>query len=216
MFPLCFFGEQRDTLQVMFPIITSTDMSPGFALLLARWFWWLLALIWLVMAFAIKKAKRTETPLERLLHIVPLLLGFWLIFGQVRAFPSLHYPLLPAGSILWWTGLLITAMGIAISVWARLSLGANWSGIVTVKAGHELIRKGLYRLIRHPIYTGILLGAIGTGLIQSQLRDLLGFLILYITFYFKAKREESFLQQEFGTSFTEHQQNTGMFWPKFS
>jgi protein-S-isoprenylcysteine O-methyltransferase Ste14 len=216
MFLLCFFGKQRDTLQVMFPIIASTDMSPDFALLLARCFWWLLALIWLVMAFAIKKAKRTETPLERLLHIVPLLFGFWLIFGQIRTFRFLHYPLLPAGSILRWTGLLITAVGIAISVWARLSLGANWSGIVTVKAGHELIRKGLYRLIRHPIYTGILLGAIGTGLIQSQLRDLLGFLILYITFYFKAKREESFLQQEFGSSFTEHQQTTGMFWPKFS
>ncbi len=88
--------------------------------------------------------------------------------------------------------------------------------MVTLKDDHELIRKGLYRRIRHPIYTGILLGAIGTGMIRGQLRDLLCFVILYVTFYFKARREESFLLQEFGHSFAEHQSHTGMFWPKLS
>jgi protein-S-isoprenylcysteine O-methyltransferase Ste14 len=215
MFLLCFFGKQRDTLQEMFPIIASADMSPDFACS------WLAASGGCLHSDLARHGLRHQEPsaLKLPRTLVAHHAAAFRFLANIRPGPGISLPPLPsssAGSILWWTGLLITAMGIAISVWARLSLGANWSGIVTVKAGHELIRRGLYRLIRHPIYTGILLGAIGTGLIQSQLRDLLGFLILYITFYFKAKREESFLQQEFGSSFTEHQQTTGMFWPKFS
>ena len=200
----------------MFASLFSQEMSPDFAMLLAKWLWCLLSIVWLVMAFTTKKAKHTETLLERLLHVAPLLLAFWLLFGRSKLFPWLYDPLLPGHPFLWWMGILITALGVAISIWARLSLGSNWSGMVTLKADHELIRKGLYRFIRHPIYTGILIAFLGTGLIRSQWRDLLSFLILYATFYFKARREESFLQREFGSSFTEHQRRTGMFWPKLS
>ena len=192
------------------------ELSPALAMQLARGLWWILALVWIAMAFASKRVKRRETPFERVLHLAPLFIAFWFLFGRIQPFPWLFLPLLPSQPALWWLGVIITALGMAISIWARLSLGANWSGMVTLKDDHELIRKGLYRRIRHPIYTGILIGVIGTGLIHSQFRGLLCFLILYITFYFKAKREESFLHQEFGPSFIEHQRHTGMFWPKLS
>jgi protein-S-isoprenylcysteine O-methyltransferase Ste14 len=198
----------------MFLSLLSAGMSPILAMTVAKWLWSLLAIVWLVLAFANKSAKRTETLLERVLHIAPLLIAFWFLFGPVQPFSWLYAALLPSRPFLWWGGVLITALGMAISIWARLSLGTNWSGMVTLKDDHELIRKGLYRNIRHPIYTGILLGVAGTGLIHSQLRDLLCFLILYITFYFKARREESFLFHEFGPGFTKHQRDTGMFWPK--
>jgi protein-S-isoprenylcysteine O-methyltransferase Ste14 len=192
-----------------------SEISPAHAMHLAGYLWCILGLVWLAMAITTKKAKRRETPFELVLHVAPLFLAFWLLFGRVQLFPWLLQPLLPGLPILWWTGLFLTALGLAISIWARLSLGSNWSGTVTLKDDHELIRKGLYRRIRHPIYTGLLVAVIGTGLIHSQLRDLLGFLLLYFTFYFKAKREESFLHHEFGPSFTDHQRHTGMFWPKF-
>jgi len=48
--------------------------------------------------------------------------------------------------------------GLTFSIWARRRLGRNWSGTVTLKKNHELIRTGLYRWVRHPIYTGLLIG----------------------------------------------------------
>ncbi len=190
------------------------NLTPDLAMHYAKWLWMFLAAVWLVLAFTSKHTKRSETALERLRHLAPLAIGFWFLFGQTDSFPWLRLRLVPNLADFWLAGLLLTAVGITISVWARLSLGSNWSGTVTLKDNHELIRNGLYSRIRHPIYTGILLGVLGTGMIHGQLRDLLGFLLLYVSFYFKAKREESFLEHEFGPSFAEHQGHTGMFLPK--
>lgn len=85
-----------------------------------------------------------------------------------------------------------------------------------LKQGHELIRTGPYRTIRHPIYTGILLALLGTAISFGEIRALLGVAIAWASFYIKARREELFLSQEFGPSFAEHQQSTGMFLPRFS
>jgi protein-S-isoprenylcysteine O-methyltransferase Ste14 len=192
------------------------EMTPDLAMQLAKWCWMVLAVVWLVMAFAIKRAKRRESITERLQYTGLLAIGFWLLFGQARNFDWLHFRLLPNIPVIWWCGLLLTGIGVAIAIWARLSLGSNWSGTVTLKENHELIRKGLYSYIRHPIYTGILLGVIGSGMIHGEVRDLLGFLILFVSLFIKAKREESFLFEEFGPNFTEHQRHTGMFLPKLT
>jgi protein-S-isoprenylcysteine O-methyltransferase Ste14 len=179
----------------------------------AGWLWTVLMGVWLVMWFGIKKAKRRETSRERLQHLIPLLIGSWLLFG--RNWGGLNSRLVPDVPAAWWLGLVLTAVGVGISIWARVSLGANWSGVVTLKDDHELIRKGIYRWIRHPIYTGILLAMIGTAMIKGHLRGWVGFLIVLAAFYFKARREESFLRQEFGDGFEEHAKHTGMFLPKF-
>ena len=184
------------------------------ALQMAVVLWYVLALVWLVMWFGMKRAKRSETAWERVQHVVPVLVAFWLLFE--RHWPLLELRLLPETPGVLWAGVLMTALGVGIGVWARLSLGTNWSGMVTLKKDHELIRTGLYKRIRHPIYTGILVGFLGTELIKGQVRGLLGFLILWLSFYFKARREEIFLRQEFGEGFEEHARHTGMFLPKLT
>jgi protein-S-isoprenylcysteine O-methyltransferase Ste14 len=146
--------------------------------------------------------------------------------------PEAHYGWLgarfvPAQPAVEWIGVLLTAAGVAVAFWARWHLGANWSGVVTLKEGHELIRSGPYRAIRHPIYTGILLGLLGTAIAMGEARGLLavaiamgearGLLavaIAWLSFYVKARREESFLTQEFGEKFEAHAKQTGMFLPK--
>lgn len=176
--------------------------------------WLALAAVWLVMWFGMKRAKRIETPGEMLQHALPAMLGFWLLFENGWKWLNEKFP--PASTTVWLTGLLLTVVGIGISIWARLTLGANWSGVVTLKKDHELIRSGLYRWIRHPIYTGILLAVIGTALARGHLRGWLGFAVLGGNFFFKARREEQFLRQEFGAGFDEHVRQTGMFLPKFT
>ncbi len=176
--------------------------------------WYALSLVWLVMWFGMKRAKRSETPWERVQHVVPVLLSFWLLFETQWSMLGIRF--FPESPLLLCAGVVVTALGVGIGVAARLSLGTNWSGMVTLKKDHELIRTGLYRWIRHPIYTGILLAFLGTELIKGHARGLLGFLILWLSFYFKARREENFLRQEFGEGFEEHVRHTGMFLPKLT
>jgi protein-S-isoprenylcysteine O-methyltransferase Ste14 len=176
--------------------------------------WTLLALVWLVMLFGMKKAKRLEGWGERAQHELLVVLGFWLLFSDYWNWGWLSLRLLPSVPQVWTTGLTLTAVGIGISIWARLSLGSNWSGMVTLKKDHQLVSSGLYRRIRHPIYTGILLAMFGTAMIDGRLRGWLGMALTLTAFYFKARREERFLREEFGPSFDEHSRRTGMFLPK--
>jgi protein-S-isoprenylcysteine O-methyltransferase Ste14 len=179
---------------------------------LAGWLWSSLLVVWVVLWFGMKKAKKLESPREMAQHAIPVMLGFWLLFGS--RWKGLRVRLLPEIPAVWMTGLVLTAAGVIISMWARLTLGANWSGVVTLKKGHELIRKGLYRWIRHPIYSGILVAMMGTAMIKGHLGGWIGFAIVWAAFYFKARREEGLLRQEFGAVFEEHARRTGMFLPK--
>jgi protein-S-isoprenylcysteine O-methyltransferase Ste14 len=186
------------------------------ASIIASGCWMLLLFVWIVMGVKMKKVKQRESPWEFLQHAALAFLGFWLIFENTSRWAPLRQTFLPETPAVWGAGLSLTVLGVGIAIWARLSLGGNWSSAVTLKDAHELIRKGLYRWIRHPIYTGILLAAFGTALIKGQLHAWLGFAVLLGQFYFKARREERFLRQEFGPGFDEHARSTGMFLPKFT
>jgi len=176
--------------------------------------WQLLLIVWLLLWFGMKRAKKREAWTERLQHTVLVLLGFWLLFGGLRHWAWLNDQFLASAARVWLVGLVLTAAGIGISIWARLSLGSNWSGTVTLKKDHQLVRQGLYHWIRHPIYTGILLAMLGTAVILGEVRGLVGLALVLIAFYFKARREECFLRQEFGADFEDHASHTGMFLPK--
>ncbi len=177
--------------------------------------WFLFGLYWIVSAFKLKKTKKRESWGHRFRYVLPLLVAFYLLR------PSAHYGWLgarfvPVSDGWGWVGVALTAAGVAIAIWARWHLGTNWSGVVTLKEGHELIRSGPYRNIRHPIYTGILLAFLGTAVGLGEVRGLLAVGIAWLSFYTKARREESFLTQEFGDGFAEHRRHTGMFLPRFS
>jgi protein-S-isoprenylcysteine O-methyltransferase Ste14 len=178
--------------------------------------WILFGLFWLVSALKLKKTKKRETWLERLRYMLPLVVAFWFLSRPEAHYGWLGVRFVPNGSVAEWTGVLLTGAGVAIAIWARWHLGANWSGVVTLKEGHELIRTGPYRAIRHPIYTGILLALLGSAVAIGEVRGLIAVAIAWLSFYLKARREESFLAQEFGPRFTEHLQRTGMFLPRLS
>ena len=178
--------------------------------------WAVWALWWLAMAFFSKSTKRRESVAQRIEHVVPAILGFTLIFREGFGGTWLARPIWPANPVLLVFCLVATILGLLFAVWARMVLGSNWSGTVTIKTNHQLIRRGPYRWIRHPIYTGMLLALLATAMIQGLLSGMIGFAFAFLALYRKARREESFLSQEFGEGFIEHRQHTGMFLPRFT
>jgi len=198
----------------VFPIIGIAIPSTADAFQISSKIWFVWCIVWLLMAAWSKPSKRREFPWQRLEHVIPLVIGFLLIYNHRFAWNFLADRIIPQNDAITIIGLLLTLGGLVFAVWARVALGANWSGTVTIKSGHNLIRRGPYRWIRHPIYTGILLSFLGTILLQGEVRAFLGFVFVLLALYRKAKREERFLSEEFGENFAEHAKHTGMFLPR--
>jgi protein-S-isoprenylcysteine O-methyltransferase Ste14 len=132
------------------------NLSSQQAFHIANQAWMIWAIWWLAMAFFSKSTKRRESVIQRIEHLVPAFLGFLLIFRRDFAGAWLVRPVFSANSLLLLICVVATILGLLFAVWARLTLGSNWSGTVTIKTNHQLIRRGPYRWIRHPIYTGML------------------------------------------------------------
>lgn len=196
------------------PVRQMLTTAQAFQLSSKIWFVW--CILWLLMAAWSKPAKRTEFPWQRLEHVIPIVIGFMFIYNGHFAWSFLADHIVPQNESVSIAGLLLTAGGLVFAVWARIALGANWSGTVTIKTDHNLIRRGPYKWIRHPIYTGLLISVVGTVLLQGEVRSFFGFAIILFALYRKARREERFLSEEFGESFAEHSKHTGMFLPRFS
>jgi len=166
---------------------------------IAMWIGWLI--YWCVAARDVKNTVRTESLSSRLLHIVPLILAVLLLVAQKVPVALLRERFLPLAEWPFWLGLLITAAGMLLSVWARLHLGRNWSGLVTIKEGHELITSGPYALVRHPIYTGLLMAFLGTAVAIGDWRGLLALAMATVALWRKLRFEERWMRQEFGDAY---------------
>ncbi len=185
---------------------------PTFALAVCCWV--VLWIYWLVSAANQKSVKKRETGSERMGQILPMAVSYLLLFEPLMGFGWLGLRFVAKRQDLELFGLLVTAIGIAFAIWARAHLGANWSAAVSIRAGHELIRTGPYRRIRHPIYTGMILAAVGTALVVGQMRAVVAVAICLTAFYLKSSKEERWLAQEFGDNFKTHAEHTGMFFPR--
>jgi len=136
--------------------------GPMFYRHLISWPWLAWALYWAISAASTKTTQRREPLGSRLAHIGPLVVGAILLGWREVPWPWLAQRLWPRAALPYFAGLLLVYAGLAFAVWARVHLGRNWSGSVTVKQHHELIRSGPYARVRHPIYTGLLTAVLGT------------------------------------------------------
>ncbi|MDQ6623225.1 MAG: isoprenylcysteine carboxylmethyltransferase family protein [Verrucomicrobiota bacterium] len=94
-----------------------------------------------------------------------------------------------------WLAALLCLAGLAICLWARATLGRNWSGAITLKEEHELIERGPYRFVRHPIYTGMLAMFLATALAIGHLGGLLAVMLAFASFWIKLGEEEKLMLQ---------------------
>jgi len=104
-------------------------------------------------------------------------------------------------------GLALTVIGVAVAIWARLILGTNWSAVVTIKQDHEIIRRGPYSIVRHPIYSGGLLALLGTAIAFGELRGLIGLALIFIAWWMKSRLEESFMEEQFGAAYARYRRD---------
>lgn len=97
-----------------------------------------------------------------------------------------------------WAMVALCFIGFAFAWWARIHLGQLWSAFVTRKVDHHIVDTGPYGIARHPIYSGIILAAIGTAIIKGTVFAIAGALLATLGFWIKARLEEGFLREELG------------------
>lgn len=176
--------------------------------------WIVFIVYWAIGAFKTRRTAKRESFTARYGVMFIEVLGFVLLFDDdvtrgilnQRAF-DLPHELRLSGAVLIW-------IGIALALWARWHLGQYWSGRITIKEDHKLIRTGPYARLRHPIYSGLELAAIGSAIAFDRWRCMLGVCVIIIGFWIKAKREEALLGSQFGKDFEEHRRYTGFLLPK--
>jgi protein-S-isoprenylcysteine O-methyltransferase Ste14 len=171
----------------------------------------LFALIWIAFyAYWLISAWKTRSPVKRkqsrlsyfMYGIVWVAIWIFLInwfspdLMTARIVPdSIGYTII---------GLLITLAGLAFAIWARVHLGKNWSGMPAIREQHTITRTGPYRFVRHPIYSGILLGLLGTAIGIGYFIIFCCVLLILVLFVIKFRMEEQFLEEEFGEEYARY------------
>jgi len=173
--------------------------------LLYQWYfpvlWWSWLAYWIVSSFGVLKAKRRLPAPGRFRLVAEMVVAWWLMASGGLRGTWLATQLLPYSLAQYWIGAAVATAGLAFSVWARVHLGKFWSGNVTLKEGHRLIRSGPYALVRHPIYTGLILGFLGSAIAIDQVRGVIAVAIVVFSFVRKLRIEEKWLTEEFGEEY---------------
>jgi protein-S-isoprenylcysteine O-methyltransferase Ste14 len=163
--------------------------------------WGAMATIWLAGAPFTKAKLRTVPGTDRLRQFLILSTGFALIGYGWKHLGVMSAPMWPESDGMQLLGLTVTCTGILYAIWARLTLGSNWSGRPMVKQGHELVTRGPYALTRHPIYTGLLLATVGTAIAVDQVRVLPGLALVAIGLAIKIGQEERLMISAFPNAY---------------
>ena len=182
-----------------------------------------IAVLWILLglyvAFAIlriRDTKQRQSLFTRLPHIAAMIITFILLLERKIHLGVLEKRFLVDSKSWVWIGIGLTACGVGIAMWARSHLGANWSATITIRSSHSLVRTGPYARTRHPIYSGLLLAIAGTALAQGEWRGLLALTIALIAWSIKARKEESWLRDEFGGQFDDYRQSAGFLLPRLT
>lgn len=166
--------------------------------------WLVFVAIWVFAAVSTKRAVYREPRTQRLRYWVLLVIAYLLMFYGPRLPYPLNLGIIPHVAPTAWAAAVLCVIGLVFSVWARVTLGRNWSGVVTLKEGHELVERGPYRFVRHPIYTGILTMFLATALAQGRLSGFIGTLLLFASFWIKLRDEEKLMLQQFPERYTDY------------
>lgn len=170
-------------------------MTPRAALTLICAAWivsWILAASWSAPASARPGFGREFK------HHAVTMTGIILLFAVNAPTEWYGRRLWPVNDQLGWTLVAIAAAGFAFTWWARLHLGRLWSATVQRKADHHVVDTGPYAIVRHPIYTGVILAMIAVAVQRATVLAIAGTTIMTVGWWIKARLEERFLREQLG------------------
>ena len=167
--------------------------------------WIAVMIIFTVGALRTKRTVQSQSVRSVLVQSGFVALGLYLLFAArvMLGGPDTWFdrPIIPVNVETVLVGFLAVLCGIAFTVWGRLTLGSNWSGVITLKEDHTLVRRGPYRIVRHPIYTGLLLALLGSALERGRVGSMLGVVVCGFGLWLKSRTEERFMVQRFGDQY---------------
>jgi protein-S-isoprenylcysteine O-methyltransferase Ste14 len=174
-------------------------------------YWAIISLCWVVFwiywSFATPARRPSKRRIARTftaLNTGLLYLGLVLILSG-RSVPGLAgSPVVPQAVPIHILGTVFAIAGILFAIWSRQSLRDNWSGVIAIREGQQFVHDGPYRIVRHPIYAGMLLALLGTTLVASTAGSLVGFVLAMLSLWQKAAVEERFLISEFGEQYADY------------
>jgi protein-S-isoprenylcysteine O-methyltransferase Ste14 len=176
--------------------------------------WAIFALYWFVSASSVKPTQETEGRLAGNWHSIWLIIG-GLFLSNVPFLAMVGVPvsslttlLIPHSIVINGVITVLAVAGLIIAVMARRTLAGNWSRAVAFKENHELITTGLYRYVRHPIYTGVLLMILATALSVGTLSAGIGFVTIVLGIGFKLRAEEALLTKHFPNEYPAYKERT--------
>jgi protein-S-isoprenylcysteine O-methyltransferase Ste14 len=175
---------------------------------------WIAFLVyWRIKAAGTKTTQRIEPVTSSIVRVIAFLIVIALLSIPRIPLPWLYRQLWPSGIWSFGIGTAVTVGGLLFAVWARQHLGSNWSSAVTIKQGHELITTGPYAVVRHPIYTGILAGMLGTAIALSQVRGFIAFVLIFLILWLKLRIEEQWMRSQFGETYATYAHQTAALLP---
>jgi isoprenylcysteine carboxyl methyltransferase (ICMT) family protein YpbQ len=159
------------------------------------WLAWVIS--WVVAAFWSGRTKTAVPTLESWVYRLPILIGAIFLSPWLAATLGVK-PLYNLGDGGTYLMAVVVVMGISFTWWGRIHLGRYWSNAITHKEDHRIIDTGPYGMVRHPIYTGLILAILATGVAVGTWTALLGALFVSFGEWQKARMEEVFLTAELG------------------
>jgi protein-S-isoprenylcysteine O-methyltransferase Ste14 len=164
-------------------------------LLALIWLAWVVS--WVVAAFWSGRTRTHVATLASWVYRLPILIGaIFLMPLTARVLGAV--PLYQVGTLGTYVLALVTVLGISFTWWARIHLGRFWSNAITHKEDHRIIDTGPYGMVRHPIYTGLIVAILATGIAVGTWTALVGALFICFGEWQKARMEEGFLSVELG------------------
>jgi len=166
--------------------------------------WLVFITVWVLAALSTKRVVYRESRAQRLRYWAWLVIAYFLLLYGPRFPYPLNLRIVPHVATTAWTAAVLCVIGLVFALWARVTLGRNWSGVVTLKEGHELVERGPYRFVRHPIYTGILTMFFATALAQGHLSGFVGTLLMFGSFWIKLRDEEKLMLLQFPERYADY------------